>query len=397
MAAPFDPPAADLPGKPFVPAWVPPPTTKQDIDWAQLRTIELSLLDSPDPAVVQKLVDTCRGAIKDDGFIFLTDYGVSYEQLHRQFDIAQYLHRNISEEDKKRLHWNPDGNGTFAGWKPQYGWKTEKGAPDGIEHFNYYAPQFEALDRVPTVMHPFWDEIVAFCNYLTFSVNKRLLKLLSKVLELDDDYLWDRVQSKNSPVGQGYFRQAIYYPADAELSERAKGSRMNGHCDYGTTTMLFSVPISSLQIWGRDEKWRYVKYNPGALVINIGETLELVSGGHFRATRHRVVDPPEDQRNDERLSIVLFQASEGDLRMEPAYESPLLKREGCIDSQGAYREFKRLREKGVPIPTNREWREVQIADSHHSTDPAPNDRIFYVNGVKHIEREYLGVKIVLPA
>lgn len=38
--------------------------------------------------------------------------------------------------------------------------------------------------------------------------------------------------------------------------------------------MLFSVPISSLQIWGRDEKWRYVKYNPGALVINIGETLE---------------------------------------------------------------------------------------------------------------------------
>lgn len=49
------------------------------------------------------------------------------------------------------------------------------------------------------------------------------------------------------------------------------------------------------------------------------------------------------------------------------------------------------------IPTNREWREVQIADSHHSTDPAPNDKIVFVNGVKHIEREYLGVKIVLPA
>lgn len=83
MAELFNPPAADLPGKPFVEQWIPPSTTKLDIDWAQLRTIELSLLDSPDPKVVQNLVDTCRAAIRDDGFIFLTDYGVSYDQVSR--------------------------------------------------------------------------------------------------------------------------------------------------------------------------------------------------------------------------------------------------------------------------------------------------------------------------
>lgn len=80
----------------------------------------------------------------------------------------------------------------------------------------------------------------------------------------------------------------------------------NSHTDHGTTTLLFSVPISCLQIWGRDEKWHYVRYEPGALVVNIGETLEsksrhidfkprsmanwhgpVLSGGHFKATRHR--------------------------------------------------------------------------------------------------------------
>lgn len=81
MAKPFNPPAVDMPGKPEVPQWQPPSTSKLDIDWAKLRTIELSLLDSPDPAVVQNLVDVCRKAIKDDGFIFLTDYGVSLEQV----------------------------------------------------------------------------------------------------------------------------------------------------------------------------------------------------------------------------------------------------------------------------------------------------------------------------
>ena len=44
-----------------------------------------------------------------------------------------------------------------------------------------------------------------------------------------------------------------------------------------------------------------------------------VSGGHFKATRHRVFKPPVDQLNQDRLSLVLFNSSLGSLRMTPAY------------------------------------------------------------------------------
>lgn len=162
------------------------------------------------------------------------------------------------------------------------------------------------------------DEIEAFCNYLTKSVNRRLLTLFSRVLELPDDYLWDHVQSHGSPTGEGYFRHALFRPVRKETQDASKGLRMHGHTDFGLTTLLFSVPISCLQIWGRDEQWYYVPYKPGALVINIGDTLEIVSGGHFKATRHRVFKPPVDQLNEERLSLVLFNSSLGDLRMTPA-------------------------------------------------------------------------------
>ena len=162
------------------------------------------------------------------------------------------------------------------------------------------------------------DEIEAFCNYLTKSVNRRLLTLFSRVLELPDDYLWDNVQSHGSPTGEGYFRHALFRPVQKQTAESSKGLRMHGHTDFGLTTLLFSVPISCLQIWGRDEEWHYVPYKPGALVVNIGDTLEIVSGGHFKATRHRVFQPPADQRNEERLSLVLFNSSVGDLRMAPA-------------------------------------------------------------------------------
>jgi hypothetical protein len=80
-SAPFNPPAADLPGKPFVPTWVPPPVTQQKENFAELSSIDLSLMDSDDPAVGEKLVQQVKVAIRDDGFLFLENYGVSLEQV----------------------------------------------------------------------------------------------------------------------------------------------------------------------------------------------------------------------------------------------------------------------------------------------------------------------------
>ena len=187
------------------------------------------------------------------------------------------------------------------------------------------------------------------------------------------------------------------------------------------------MPISCLQIWGRDEQWYYVPYKPGALVINIGDTLEIVSGGHFKATRHRVYKPPVDQLKEERLSLVLFNSSVGDLRMTPAecklpsnfspnhtvqYDtlhvlttffpcvaSPLIQREGCIEEQGVYKEFKNRMAEGQLVPTNSQWREMQIATATDPTDTVRNrigaDQVL-INGKLMMQREYMGVKVVLP-
>lgn len=79
--APFNPPAADLPGKPSVPAWNPPPVTQEKHNFAELSSIDLSLLDSDDPAVVDGLVNQVKRAIREDGFLFLENYGISLEQV----------------------------------------------------------------------------------------------------------------------------------------------------------------------------------------------------------------------------------------------------------------------------------------------------------------------------
>ncbi|GFZ45468.1 hypothetical protein JCM24511_03194 [Saitozyma sp. JCM 24511] len=399
MSAPtsdFAPPSVKC--KPTIEPWSPPPATQADVDFADLHTIDLALMDSPDPAVVDELVRIVKVAIKEDGFLYVVNYGVSLDQLHRQFAIAQHLHRSISQEDQDRLLWDPE-SGVYSGYKRPYGWKREKLALDGIKHFNFYRPEFADINRTPTCIHPFSDEITAFCEYMTNSVNRRLLTLLSRVLELPDDYLWDNAQSKGGPTGEGYFRHALFQPLAEETKALSKGLRMHGHCDFGMLTLLFSVPVSSLQIWGTDEKWRYVKYSPGSLAVNLGETLEIISGGHFKATRHRVFEPPEDQRTFERLSIVIFESSVGDLRMEPASTSPLIQREGYVNYQGCFKEFKKLRDAGMAVPTNRQWRESQIAGGREVTDVVNNqvgkDRI-EIDGRLFTKREFLGVTVILP-
>ncbi|RSH93583.1 hypothetical protein EHS25_007941 [Saitozyma podzolica] len=397
-ALPFNPPSPDAPGKPSVRTWIPPAATQEKHNFAELHSIDLSLLDSPDPKVQQALVEKVKEAIRDDGFIFLENYGISLEQLHRQFSLAQYLYDNITEEDKQRLLFDPD-TGMWSGYKHPYGFKRQRGPADGIEQFNWYPREWNNYNYIPECILPFMDEIKAFCEYLTTSVNRRLLTLFSRVLELEDDYLWKHVQSHGTPTGEGYFRHALFRPVQKTTEAASKGLRMHGHTDFGTTTQLFSVPISCLQIWGRDEAWHYVPYKPGALVINIGETLEIVSGGHFKATRHRVYKPPADQAHEERLSLVLFNSSVGDLRMAPVASSPLIQREGCIEEQGVYKEFRRLMDAGVPVPTNKQWREIQIAEATDPTDTVRNrigaDQVV-LGGKLMQQREYFGVKVLLP-
>lgn len=225
---------------------------------------------------------------------------------------------------------------------------------------------------------------------MTGSVNRRLLQLLSKVLELPDEYLWNNVQSHEGPVGDGYFRHALFYPLLGDDKERRKGVRMYGHKDYGTTTLLFSVPVTALHIWSREKKWQPVKYNPGALVVNIGEALEIISGGHFSATLHKVTDTPADQEHCERLSLVQFNASVGDMRLAPAVQSPVMQREGFVLEQGVFQQYKRLIDAGVPVPTNKQWREIQISTRSQVPPEKRSGGIQEIDGVKYGADEFLG-------
>lgn len=80
-------------------------------------------------------------------------------------------------------------------------------------------------------------------------------------------------------------------------------------------------------------------------------------------------------------------------------DSKLIQREGCVEEQGVYKEFKKLTSQGKLVPTNRQWREIQIATCTDPTDTV-NNRVgahqVLIDGKVMHQREYMGVKVVLP-
>ena len=56
--------------------------------------------------------------------------------------------------------------------------------------------------------------------------------------------------------------------------------------------------------------------------------MEFLSGGYYKATIHRVVQPPADQRGYTRLGAFYFAIPDDDVKLAPFAESPVLQREG---------------------------------------------------------------------
>ncbi|MFI5511086.1 isopenicillin N synthase family dioxygenase [Mycobacterium sp. NPDC051804] len=93
--------------------------------------------------------------------------------------------------------------------------------------------------------------------------------------------------------------KVVRYPGTSDTSQG-----VGVHKDSGVLTLLLLEQGSEgLQVEGVAGQWVDVPPLAGALIVNIGELLEVATGGYLRATRHRVLAPPP--RTD-RVSIPFF-------------------------------------------------------------------------------------------
>lgn len=91
-----------------------------------------------------------------------------------------------------------------------------------------------------------------------------------------------------------------YHPQPLAQSRRPG---VAAHLDFSLVTLTLQDDVGGLQVQGPDGGWRDVPCVPGAMLVNVGELLQYVTGNRLVATPHRVQNPSA-QRS--RCSIPVF-------------------------------------------------------------------------------------------
>jgi isopenicillin N synthase-like dioxygenase len=110
--------------------------------------------------------------------------------------------------------------------------------------------------------------------------------------------------------------RVLWYPP-LTGTEPAGAVRAAAHEDINLVTLLPIASEPGLEVLLRSGEWHLVAGAPGDLVINAGDMLQEASGGYFRSTTHRVVNPRGEEAARPRLSMPYFMAPDLDMRLSP--------------------------------------------------------------------------------
>ena len=340
-----------------IPPWTPPtPSKKEDFDWAPLHTLDLSQIQGDEfDQIPNEVVEQVGNAFSQDGFIYAVNHGLPYEEVLRQFAIGQYAFDNVTDDEKKRCLADMLNAGSFVGYKPMGHWQID-GVKDRIEQLNFGSQTFtpEKRARFPVQMQPLIDEIHEFAKFNHDVILRKVLNVLSLVLKLPVDTLWN-LSKEPEKRGLDLLRYALYRPAPKEEDDKVSGVRLQGHTDFNSVSILWSQPITSLEVLMPDNKWRMVRHRPNALVLNLGDAMHFLSGGYLKPTIHRVVAPPEDQAHFNRLGLFYFALFNDDVPLTPLVESPLVR--DAYKGRNFFAEREKL---GLAPPTAGEWERLRV-------------------------------------
>lgn len=198
---------------------------------------------------------------------------------------------------------------------------------DNVELYNFakFTPAYER-----EVRHPFFDEyrpeIEAFSRK-ALDVASKLLELFAIILELLEDFFSSK--HRYDDPSDDYLRYMSYPPRSQEDDTKVQNTWSRAHTDFGLLTLLWSQNIAGLQIKTSDGEWRYVPPVDDGIICNVGDTLDFWSASYLKSTTHRVVRPPPDQLDGNRVGLFYFVRPGDDVDIKPA-PSPLLKRLGLV-------------------------------------------------------------------
>ncbi|WP_158497052.1 isopenicillin N synthase family oxygenase [uncultured Micrococcus sp.] len=308
------------------------PELAEDAVPTEVPVLDLSELRLPDGSRNPEFLDRLRHAAHKVGFFQIVGYGAAEGQVDELFDVtARFFAR--PEADKLALH--NQNSPHYRGYSAIAAERTQ-GRPDSREQLDFSperAPvpaeqiregeeywHLQGPNQWPADM-PELERAAMGWTALMDRVGEELLGALLVAIGLPEDHFADVFDDQRAWMA----KLAHYVGGVAEAGSQGVGL----HADYGFITLLLQDQVGGLEVrpYGQDE-WLPVEPIPGALVVNLGEMLEIATDGYLMATIHRVQSPPEGV---DRYSVPYFHSP----RLDAVIEKVQLPAELAAHARGA--------------------------------------------------------------
>ncbi len=280
-------------------------------------TIDVS---NPSVADLAAVDQACRA----HGFFLLRGHGLddvigrTWREARRFFESDRTLRRAVERDEENPLGW--------------FDRELTKRRRDHKQVFDFIDPSSDAdrFNRWPSAaafpdLRPTLAEFFDAFSDLADTTASLVFTALGLPAAAHADHRGDRT---NSTVRLNHYPIGDPVPADereglVDLGETALGF----HTDPGVLTLLLQDDTGGLQARAADGNWVDIEPQPGTIVVNLADAMQVWTNDRYRAAVHRVLT----MTDADRMSIPYFSNP-----MRTAVISPIV---DVSDGPARYREF----------------------------------------------------------
>ncbi|KAL7125618.1 hypothetical protein ABFS83_14G129100 [Erythranthe nasuta] len=252
---------------------------------ANEANFDIPVIDLGQGVDQKESVEKIRDASEKYGFFQVVNHGIPVCVLEEM--LCGIRRFNELDTEAKKLYYTRDVTRKFV-YNSNFDLYSVPAANWRDTFFSYMAPNPPKPEELPASCR---DIQIDYSRHV-LSLGFRLFGLLSEALGLESSRLFEM------GCTDGLTFLGHYYPACPQPELTLGASK---HTDDGFLTVLLQDQIGGLQVF-LDNMWIDIPPVHGALVINIGDLLQLISNDKFKSVEHRVLA----NRKGPRMSVACF-------------------------------------------------------------------------------------------
>ncbi|MBE1282997.1 MAG: isopenicillin N synthase family oxygenase [Rhodobacteraceae bacterium] len=278
----------------------------------QIPTIDIYSLRTPGTPEQARTVAQILDACTDIGFLSITGTGIAQADVDKVRDICRTIF-SIEESSKWDQAITRDN---YRGYIPM-GFFTPNDGSGTADKYEGYKLHFEtapdAAIRTDCALYGpnLWPREVPEAREILLGYWAQLDEITDLLLGALEQGLGLQPGQMQTAFGNPMTNMTLlHYPPQAP---EEKGFGIHPHKDTDALTIIAPDPVGGLEVQTRDGGWITPDTPPGGFVVNIGDMLELWSGGRLVSTPHRVVN----RSGKERFSFPYFAVPRHDVVITP--------------------------------------------------------------------------------